>query len=156
MVGEPRETVRSILAKDDGPLPREAKRGGGQRTYDGLDLISWVGFQELRAAGLRAHRASHLILYSGAIPDFVEALEAGRFVGDFCMIYAEDVPDPESGLFELHYKFGTKADVAELAGNPKTRFVVSVSLWRVYLDCMARAAKYGFELHGAQLSLGAE
>jgi hypothetical protein len=40
----------------------------------------------------------------------------------------------------MHYTFGPKGKVADIAASETTRFVVAVSLWRVYADCRRRVS----------------
>lgn len=156
IIKEPRETVRAIMNRDDAPFAREGTGGGSQRTYSGRDLICWFGFQALRDAGVLAHRAAHLMRYSGAVDEFIKALADGQDMRDFCLIHGEDHMDPTSEMFRLHYSFGKAEVVAALVGEwnatgPKTKYVVAVPFWQVYLTCLQQVAAHGFRLEGLDL-----
>lgn len=158
IVGEERETVRSLVNRNEAPIPREVPGMGAQRTYGGEDVLRWFGFRELRNAGLRLHRAAHLMRYSGALETFMESKAAGQDVRHFCLFHAEEYPMGEAGgIFELAYTFLPDGDVrgfleARADAGRMVRHAVAVPFLPVYLECLEAVAAQGLTLIGTDLA----
>lgn len=158
IVGEdgPKATIRDILAKGDVPLDPTPKVGG-QRTYDGEDLLKWLAFDELRAAGVRLHQAAKLMRYGYAAERFLESLAAGEEASDFYLFFAEGKPDPaKSSWYELHYKIFRRAEMCAFLADqaqtaPGIKYFVSVPMLPIYIEGQARAAAHNMQLIGGNL-----
>lgn len=157
----PSATIRDILAKGD--VPFEPKPSvGGQRTYDGEDVLKWLGFEAMRAVNVRLHQAAKLMRYGHAAEGFIEALEAGECVSDFHLFFAQGKPEREKGgWFALHYKLFRASQIADFladqaANGPGIEHFAGVPMLPIYELAKARAASIGMELVGGELYLVAE
>lgn len=158
LVGEggPKATIRDIIAKGDAPFdPRPSV--GRQRTYDGEDLLKWLGFDAMRAAGVRLHHAAKLMRFGYAAERFLDALRANEDVSDFYLFFAQGQADHEKGgFFQLHYKLLRAAEIpaflAEQGENgPGIEHFVGVPLLPIYTDAQARADLFGMKLIAGDL-----
>ncbi len=148
-VDGPKATVRDIVAKGDVPFDPKP-RFGGQRTYDGEDLVKWLGFEAMRAAGVSLHQAAKLMRYGYVVEPFLEAIKAGNDTSELHLCFATGKP-ASSGFFQFHYKLFTSSKIADFLeeqarSGPGIEYLVSVPLLPVYKDAQSRAAIHGLAL----------
>lgn len=54
--------------------------------------MKWLGFEAMRVVNVRLYQAAMLLRYGHAAEGFLEALEAGKDVSDFHLLFAQRKP----------------------------------------------------------------
>lgn len=177
IVGEPKETIRSIIARDEHPFEdREPFKHGAkaQRTYDGADVLAWMIFQRLREIGrpiplaAEAVRSSDCVLqfFSLLATDEDDRLDDPDAVG-IILYWADEVnTDGRTRTLPCH-SFGDNRAVAEILDRGKypkgknankdgwikrglTGLVV-VPIYPIFRKCQRRCLEAGFTMVGRHL-----
>lgn len=168
MIGEARETFRSILNRGEAPIRKDRSTEEKQRTYDGADLLAWCLFTMLRNAGLSPRLAGETIRFSGVVEGFFDAIQKNEDVSDWHVIsYAVRRDRGAAGPITVaNQTYGNADDVADILreeaeghGHPNlegwTRLglvsLTTVPLWPCYERCQATAEAHGFEMRGPDL-----
>lgn len=158
LINEERETVRSLINRNDAPIPRDLPGMGSQRTYSGDDLFRWFGFQELRSAGVKVHLAAKLMRHSGAVETFLEMRAAGEDVRHFCLFFAREYPMAGGeGFYQMHETFLRDGDVASFlkeraAAGRYVLHMVMVPILPIFVRCLAVCAENDLSLSGTDLA----
>ena len=161
-VGEPRETVRGLIARGESPLEHE-KSGEGQRTYSGADLLKWALFIGLREIGMGARPAGTAVSLSDVVGQFFKAIARGEDVADWYLISYKVLRENDSrGRFTFNWnafgesrdvaailqgetaKYGTKTQSGDTCLGLKTMAVVAVM--PCYRKCQETALSAGFAM----------
>lgn len=167
-IGEPRETYRSIMSRDEAPFPPMID-GQKQRTYDGGDLLAWCLFTMLRNSGLAVGFAAERIRLSRVVDEFFAALERGEDVSDQHLImWIARRERSERGKFTVTGQhIGTTEDAADILRregsaygtvNPHSgnvhlglEWFAALPIRPCYERCIATAKARGFEMRGPDL-----
>lgn len=152
----PAATIRDILAKGEPPVnPKPVF--GGQRDYDGLDVVKWKAFEALKGVRVGQARAGKFLRLNDFVEQFLDARESGLPVGDYCLVYGETVHLAiDDHMPEQLFKGLRATEIAEFMGyrddfGAPINFAVIVPLAPIYVAARASALSKGYELRGRDL-----
>lgn len=164
IVSEPRETVRSIISRDEAPFYR-IEQPGKQRTFTGADLVAWCLFTQLRNMGVPAGLAAETVRTSGAVKAYLAGPENARDL--HLILYAQERRTETGEAKRIPAMLtGTPDDVAAIltgearsygthtaTGREKQGItgLVAVSIDTCFRRCQAAAEQFGFALIGGDL-----
>ena len=167
IVGEPKETIRTLIWRGEAPFPKEPQEGA-QRTYDGADLLAWMLFTRLRDVGVGARLAGETVLCSDVVQQFFDRIARNEGVSDFHLVlFNEEHRDKDGSIKRTVWQTtGASDDIAaflkkgaDLYGQETDRgrvllgipALTAVAVRPCHDRCCAALLEHGFVMNGATL-----